>query len=119
QTPLHARCALPLRLRLSGRGALRRGIDGIQRLARSHEQAVALGSAEAHVAANLGQPNPSDELALRRPHGHPVVTDAATGIARAPQIAVDVSAYAVGPALHTVDHEAGEQLAVGKLVVGA
>jgi hypothetical protein len=47
--------------------ALRRGIHGVERLARGHEKAVALGTAEAGVAAHLGQPNPIDQLAVRRP----------------------------------------------------
>jgi hypothetical protein len=44
-------------------GALRGGVDGVARLARGREQAVALGAAEADVAAHLGQADPADELA--------------------------------------------------------
>src|SRR3954462_5115806 len=46
--------------------ALRGGIHGVERLARGHEQAVALGAAEADVAAHLGQPDTADELAIPR-----------------------------------------------------
>src|SRR5882724_5827331 len=44
--------------------ALRGGIHGVKRLASGHEQAVALGAAEANVAAHLGQADPADELAV-------------------------------------------------------
>src|SRR5262245_11951954 len=104
---------------LSRRGALRLDVHGVQRLAGRHEEAVALGPAEAHVAADLGQADASDDLALRRPHRDPAVADAAPRVAGAPQVAVDVAAHAVGPALHPVDHEAGEELPAGELVVTA
>src|SRR5262245_19125818 len=79
-------------------------VHRIERLARSHEQAVALGAAEADVAADFGQANAADQLAFRSPHGNPAVADGAAGIAGGPDIAVDVAAQAVGSALHTVDH---------------
>src|SRR5713226_7341717 len=104
---------------LTGRGALRRGVGRVERLARGHEQAIALGTTEAHVAADLGQPDAPDELALRRPHRHPAVAHAAAGVAGAPQIAIHIGAHAVRPALHAVHHEVAEELAVGELVVRA
>ena len=58
------------------------------------------------------------QLALRRPNRDAAVADSAAGIARAPHVAVDVGAHAVGTALHAVDHAIAEQLAVGELVVG-
>src|SRR5205823_10503971 len=61
----------------------------------------------------------ADELAFRRPHGDAAVADRTAGIARAPQIAADVTAHAVRPALHAVDHEIAEQLLIGELVIGA
>ena len=61
--------------------ALRGGIHGVERLARGHEQAVALGAAEADVAAHLGQADPTDELAVRRPYRHTAIADVAAGIA--------------------------------------
>src|SRR3989442_13861116 len=59
------------RWRLGGSGprltrcrALRRGVHGVQRLAGGHEQPVAVGPAEADVAARLRPPHPPDDLAL-------------------------------------------------------
>ena len=43
----------------------------------------------------------------------------APGIARDPDIAVDIAAHAVRPALHVVNHEIAEPLLIGELVVGA
>src|SRR5438105_15947084 len=71
--------------------ALRGGIHGVERLARGHEQAVALGAAEADVAAHLGQADPADELAVRRPYRHAAIAHLAPGIARDPDIAVDIA----------------------------
>src|SRR5689334_11717918 len=90
---------------LARRGALCRREHRVQRLARRHEQAIALRAAEAHVAADLRQANAADELALRGPYRDAAVADRATRVARAPQVAVDVGAHAVGTALHAIDHE--------------
>src|SRR6202165_157305 len=97
---------------------LRARIHGVERLARGHEQAVALGAAETDVAAHFGQANPADQLAVRRPYRHAAIADVAAGIARGPDIAVDVAAYAVGSALHPVNHEIAEQFLICQLVVG-
>src|ERR1700676_4244783 len=75
--------------------ALRGGIHGVEGLARGHEQAVALGAAEADVAAHLGQADPADELAIRRPYRHTAIAHMAAGTARGPDIAVDIAAHAV------------------------
>src|SRR5579871_932343 len=98
---------------------LRGGIDSVERLACGHEQPVALGSAEGDVAAHLGEANPPEQLAFRRPACRAVVADGAAGIAGGPDIAVDVAAYAVRSAFHAVDREVAEQLLVRQLVVGA
>src|SRR5438552_5028367 len=89
-------------------GALRRGIHGVERLARGHEQAVTLGAAEADVAAHLGQADPADQLAGRVPHRHAAIADMAPGIARGPDVAVDIAAHAVRSTLDTVNHEVAE-----------
>src|SRR5207248_3236349 len=68
---------------------------------------------------NLRQPDAADQLALRIPDRDAAIADRAPGIARAPEIAVDIGAHAVRPALHAVDHEIAEQLLVRQLVVGA
>src|SRR5947207_4536536 len=102
---------------LSRPGALRAGVERVERLAGCHEQPVALGTAEAHVAADLRQPDAADQLALRRPHGHAAVADVAAGVRRAPEVAVYVTARAVRPALHPVHHEVAEELPVRGLVV--
>src|SRR2546422_1340831 len=104
------------------RRPLRVDVERIQRLARGHEEAVTLGTSEAEVAADLGQPDAADELAFRRPDGHAAVaerTAARRAVARHPDVAVDVAASSVGAALDAVDHEVAEQLLIGQLVVGA
>src|SRR3982751_718854 len=100
-------------------GALRCRVHGVERLARGHEQAVALRATESDVAADLGQADTAEQLAFRRPHGDAAIADGAAGIARAPDIALDVAAHAVRSAFDPVDHEVREPLAVGELVVGA
>src|SRR5712692_8091454 len=77
--------------------ALRVHVEGVQRLARRH-----------------GQANAADQLSLRRPHGDAAVADRTTGVARAPQVAVDIAASAIGRALDAVDREIGEALRVGR-----
>src|SRR6266446_10279429 len=103
----------------AGCGALGGGVDGVERLARGHEQAVALGAAEADVAAHLGQADAADQLAGRRPYRHAAIAHGAAGIAGGPDIAVDIAAHPVRPALHAVNHEIAEPLLIGELVVGA
>src|SRR5262249_32174081 len=78
-------------------------IDSGEGLARRHEQAVALGATKANIAADLGQPDAADQLAGRRPHRHAAIAHGAAGVARDPEIAVDVAARSVGPALDAVD----------------
>src|SRR5258705_6949278 len=94
-------------------------IERVQRLAGRHEQPIALGSAEGDVAAHLGQADATDELTFRRPHRHPAVAQIAAAIARDPEIAVHVTAGAVGSALDAVNHTVTEEPAVGDLVVAA
>src|SRR5882724_4572632 len=121
RTPRARKCrnARPDPPRLTGGGALRGGVDRVEGLAGGHEEAVALGPAEADVAADLGQADAPDELALRRPHRHPAVAHAAARVAGAPEIAVHVGAHAVRSALDAVHHEGAEELAVAELVVRA
>src|ERR1700716_1125720 len=95
------------------------GIHRVERLARGHEQPVALGAAEADVAAHLGQADPADQLAVRRPYRHAAITHVAAGIARSPDIAVATAAHAIRSALHAVNHEVAEPLLIGELVVDA
>src|SRR5689334_7953558 len=105
--------------RSRGSGALGRGVERVERLAARHEQPVALGPAEADVAAHLGQPDAPDELALGRPDRHAAVANRPPGVAGGPDVAVHVAPDAVGSALDAIDHEVAEHLAVGRLVVGA
>ena len=63
------------------RGALRSRVNSVQRLTGRHEQEVALGAAEADIAADFGQPDAPDQLALRRPYRHAAVAHVAAGIA--------------------------------------
>src|ERR1700722_19770260 len=62
------------RRRLTRLGSARGGTlgvdeDRVDRLARGHEQPIALGSAEADVGAHFGQTNPPDQLAGWVPYG--------------------------------------------------
>src|SRR5262249_23616009 len=91
----------------------------VQRLARRHEQPVALRSAETDVGAHFGQTDTAEQLAIRRPYRDAAVADAAAGVAGNPEIALDVAADAVRSALHAVDPGIGEALLVRQLVVGA
>src|SRR6202790_5220423 len=109
-TPTHPSLYRAMAGGLAGSCALRGGIHGVERLARGHEQAVALGAAEADVAAHLGQADAAEELAVRRPYRHAAIAHGTAGIARAPDIAVDVAAHAVRTALHAVNHEVAEPL---------
>jgi hypothetical protein len=58
-------------------GALRAGTYSVERLARGHGQAIALGAAEADVGAHLGQADAADQRAFRRPYRHAVIADVA------------------------------------------
>src|SRR4051812_8328088 len=101
--------------RSARRSPLRIHEDGIERLARRHEEPVALGTAEADVAAHLGQADAPEQLAFRRPDGHAVIADGPSCIAGNPEIAVDIGPDAVGAALYPIDHEIAEQLAIRDL----
>src|ERR1700676_2991595 len=111
-TPTHPSLYRAMAGRLAGSCALRGGIHGVERLARGHDQAVALGAAEADVAAHFGQADPADELAIRRPYRHTAIAHVAAGITRGPEIAVDIAAHAIRTALHAVNHEVAEALLV-------
>ena len=67
------------------------------------------GPPNAHVRAHLGQADAADEHAVRIPDRDAVVADGASGVARAPDVAVDVAACAIGTALDAVDHEVAEE----------
>src|SRR5260370_22516297 len=69
--------------------ALRLDIDGIQRLARRHEQAVSLLAAEADIGAGLGQANLTDAHAIRRENLDALITFADPAPSD-PDVAVDV-----------------------------
>src|SRR6202022_1344288 len=80
---------------------------------------VALGAAEADVAAHFGQPDPAEEFALRRPYRHAAIADVAAGIARGPDVAVDVATHPARTPCPPGNHEVAEPLLVGELFVGA
>src|SRR5882672_3619678 len=86
--------ATPYSLSSTVMRARRLDIDGIERLARRHEQAVALLAAEGEIGAGLGQEDLADALAIGGEDLHAVI--AGSHPARAdPDIAVDVDAHAV------------------------
>src|SRR5687767_10065926 len=92
-------------------------VQRINRLARRHEESIALGASEADVTAHLGKPDPTDELALRRPHGDAAVTHVSTRVARHPEIAIHVAPNAVRSALDAIDHAIRKQPMVSEAVV--
>src|SRR5258706_7793639 len=75
-------------------GALGLDVHGIQGLARGHEQAVPLGTAEADVRADLRQADLADALAIRSEDVHAVVSLAGPAGPR-PDVSVHVGADAV------------------------
>src|SRR5437879_1257463 len=77
--------------------AARLDIDRIERLARGHEQTVALGAAEAHVRADFRQQDLANARAIRREDMDAVVAVADPAGAR-PDVAVLIAADAVGEA---------------------
>src|SRR5215475_16138437 len=71
-------------------------IEGVDRLARGHEQAVALLAAETHVGAALGEQNAADHRAVGRVDGDPVLARAAGP--GAPDVTVRVDPQAIAAA---------------------
>src|SRR5262245_45160698 len=96
--------------KLAAGRALRVHVERIDRMARRHEQPVALDAAEANVGGPFGQHDLADAFAVGREHDDAVV--ALAHPPAAPQIAVDVAAEAVRRlALRAGDEDA----AVGEL----
>src|SRR5467141_90569 len=76
-------------------GPLSLDIDGIQRLAGRHKQAIAFWTTEADVAANLRQEDLTDALSVGSEDVHAIVAFANPTEAT-PNVAVNISANAVG-----------------------
>src|SRR5436309_13399465 len=85
-----------IRRRSPARDALRLDVEGVDRLAGGHEEAVALLAAEADVGAALGQHDAADHRTVRIVDRDPVLGLAAAP--RAPDIAVDIDAQPVAAA---------------------
>src|SRR5262245_15570715 len=99
--------------RSPSRRALRIHVERIERMARRHEQPVALDAAEADIGGALGQCDEADGFAGRVENLHAVLLRA-THAPAAPQIAVDVASEAVRGAARLGGDEGA---AVGELVV--
>src|SRR5690348_10634807 len=84
--------------------ALRLDIKRVDRLARRHEEAVALPAAETHIGAALRQQDAADQIAVRRKHRDSVLALAAGETA--PDIAVGIDADTIGIAGHRVEKHA-------------
>src|SRR5260370_26226640 len=84
----------PTRGRSPARRALRVDVERIDRMARGHEQPVALDAAEADIGRAFGQRDETDRLTARVEDFHSVLLRVAHAPA-APQIALDVAAEAV------------------------
>src|ERR1700729_2944359 len=95
--------------------ALRFDIDRIQRLARGHEQAIALLAAEAEIGAGLRQADLTDPLAVRRKDLDTVIA-VADPSGTHPDIAFGVDAQAVREAGFAVERHVDQRARVRKLV---
>src|ERR1035438_6898345 len=106
------RSLMPLALRYVGAAGTHE--HGVQRLAGRHVEAVALGTAEAEVGADLGQQDHADALALRRKDVYAIVACAAAG--SRPDVAVDIGADSVRSTGPVVELHVGEQAPAAQLV---
>src|SRR3954447_934257 len=97
----------------AGGGALRLDLQHVQRLARRHQQVIALRAAERDVGAYLGQTDAADQLALRVVDKHASIAE--RPVRAAPEIAGHVGTHAIGPALHAVGREVKEVAPIGHL----
>src|SRR5262249_18365668 len=89
---------------LAPEDALCLDVERIDRLARRHEQPVALLAAETDIGAALRQQDGADKVAVRREHGDAVLALATREAA--PHIAVGIDADAIGIARHRVEEYA-------------
>src|SRR5215813_15202392 len=87
----------------AARHALRLDVEGVDRLARRHEQAIALLAAEAKVGTALGQQNAADQCAVRCEHRDAILAFAARE--SGPYVALGVAADAVGEARLSVEEQ--------------
>src|SRR5208283_4053381 len=65
----------------AGRGALGLHLQHVQRLARAHEEVVALRPAEGEVGAHLGEADAADEFSVGVVNEHPRVAERRVGAA--------------------------------------
>src|SRR3954454_2363776 len=86
---------VPSRIDLTAGRALRVHIQRIDRVARRHEQSIALDATEAHIGATLGQCDEADCLAARIENLDAVLLCGAHA-PPAPEIAVDIATESVG-----------------------
>ncbi|GIW79027.1 MAG: hypothetical protein KatS3mg105_0834 [Gemmatales bacterium] len=84
-------------------------IDGIQRLAGGHEQAVAFFAAKTDIGTDFRQANLADAVAVRGEDVNAIIafTDPA---GRGPDVAVHIRADAVGKAGFAIQFHSGETL---------
>ena len=76
-------------------GALGIDVDGVERLAGGHEQAVFLGATETEIGAGFGEMNLADELAVGRKNMHSIEVCLAP-TRGGPDVAVRIAANAIG-----------------------
>src|SRR5262245_46961819 len=88
-------------------GSLGFHIDGVERLARSHEQPVALATTKAHIRTEFWQQNLPDTVTIRGKDMHAVKT-LTTPASSGPEIAVCVHTYAVGHAYQLIEDHQGK-----------
>src|SRR6266849_3148573 len=96
--------------------ALRLDIDGIERLAGRHEQAVSFLAAEADIGAGLGQTDLTDARAIGREHLDAIVA-VADPTGADPDVAIDVDPQSVRESRLAVECHVDQRARVGEFVV--
>src|SRR5215470_10573508 len=88
-------------------GSLGFYIDGVERLAASHEQPITLPTTEAHIGTHLWQQNLPNTVTIWSKNVHAVKT-LTTPAGGGPQVAVSVDAHAIGHARQAVEDHQGK-----------
>src|SRR6266536_6297194 len=94
-------------------GTLRLHLQHVERLARRHEQVIALRAAKRNVGTHLGQADAAEQLALRIEHYHAGIAE--WTVRTAPDVAGHVATHSIRPAFHTVHHHVEELAPVRRL----
>ena len=95
---------------------LRVDVERVEPLAGGHEQPVAFRTTKAHIGGDLRQMDAADQLGLRVHTVTPLYPTARPALLEHHKLP-STSQRVVRPALHPINHEIGEELLIGELVV--